>query len=143
MQTITTEEDYQTRKEQFPGIKEAVRLFRAMHPEPPPGEPTWQLLYQTHEDMLSDYEKDLAEWEARQVKMQEVVSSNIAAAGYTPGPDGKPGNLYVDFKGTTKPTRYVYADVPEDVYQALLDATSAGQFLNQHIKGTYAARKVE
>lgn len=116
MQTITTEEDYQARKEQLAGLRVL------------------------HDEILSSHEKDLAEWEVRQVKMQEVVSSNIAAAGFVPGPEGKPGNLYVDFKGAGTATRYVYADVPEDVYQALLDAASAGQFLNQHIKGTYAAR---
>ncbi len=74
------------------------------------------------------------------LKMQPVTSSNIAAVGYTPGPEGKPGNLYVDFKSGE---RYVYADVPAKEYEALLKAESPGRFLAGRIKAVYSHHKAE
>lgn len=73
-------------------------------------------------------------------KMVPVESSNIAAAGYTPGPDGKPGNLYVDFKTGS---RYVYEDVPAEEVAALLAAESPGQYHARRIKGVYGFHKAE
>lgn len=72
--------------------------------------------------------------------MHPVTSSNIAAAGYTPGPNGRPGNLYVDFKSGD---RYVYADVPASEFEALLKAQSPGRFLAGRIKGVYGHHKAE
>ena len=74
------------------------------------------------------------------LKMQPVTSSNIAAAGYTPGPGGKPGNLTVDFKSGT---RYVYADVPQEEFDGLLKAGSPGQYLRQRIQGVYGFHKAQ
>lgn len=71
-------------------------------------------------------------------KMQPVESSNIQAIGYTPGPDGKPGILKVEFKGGTV---YVYGDVPADVWEALLDAPSKGSYLAKNIRGVFAYHK--
>lgn len=72
--------------------------------------------------------------------MTAVESSNLIAIGYSPGPGGRPGNLYVDFRSGE---RYCYADVPAETYEAFLKAPSAGQFLTRVIKGTYEFHKVE
>ena len=72
------------------------------------------------------------------VAMQPVTSSNVAAVGYTPGPEGRPGNLYVDFKSGD---RYVYADVPAEEFAALLKADSPGGYLTKRIKGVYGYHK--
>lgn len=74
------------------------------------------------------------------VEMQPVTSSNVAAVGYTPGPDGKPGNLYVDFKSGD---RYVYADVPAEEFAALLAADSPGQYHAKRIRRVYGFYKAE
>ena len=80
------------------------------------------------------------EVQRKSVAMQPVTSSNVAAVGYTPGPDGKPGNLYVRFKsGDT----YVYADVPAEEFAALLAADSPGQYHARRIKGVYGFHKAE
>ena len=72
--------------------------------------------------------------------MQPVESSNIAAAGYSPGPEGKPGNLYVRFKsGDT----YVYGDVPAEEAEAFLKADSPGRYHAGRIKGVYGYHKAE
>ncbi len=75
------------------------------------------------------------------LEMIPVESSNVAAIGYSPGPDGKPGNLYVDFKHGRD--RYVYGDVPAETFEAFLKAPSAGEFMAKVIKGTYQFHKVE
>ncbi|WP_188644393.1 KTSC domain-containing protein [Tsuneonella deserti] len=36
--------------------------------------------------------------------------------------------------------RYIYADVPAEVYRELCEARSAGQFLNSAVKGRYDCR---
>lgn len=74
------------------------------------------------------------------VVMQPVTSSNIESVGHSPGPDGKSGNLYVDFKSGT---RYVYADVPAEEFAALLAADSPGQYHARRIKGVYGFHKAE
>jgi hypothetical protein len=38
---------------------------------------------------------------------------------------------------------YDYKKVPERVYLAMKNAPSKGTYLNQHIKGTYAFRKIK
>ena len=73
-------------------------------------------------------------------KMHLLESSNVAAVGYSPGPEGKPGNLYVDFRSGT---RYVYADVPAEEFAALLAAESPGQYHAKRIKGVYGYHKAE
>jgi hypothetical protein len=37
---------------------------------------------------------------------------------------------------------YQYFDVPESVYQALVSASSIGQFLNENIKNVYRCSKM-
>lgn len=36
--------------------------------------------------------------------------------------------------------RYIYSDVPSDLYEALCEAGSAGGFVNDRVKGRYACR---
>lgn len=72
--------------------------------------------------------------------MIPVKSSNLVAVGHSPGPGGKPGNLYVDFRSGD---RYCYADVPMETFEAFLKAPSPGEFLMRVIKGTYDFHKAE
>ena len=39
-------------------------------------------------------------------------------------------------------TVYNYLDVPEAIYRKMKDASSKGEFLNEHIKGKYEYEKV-
>ena len=74
------------------------------------------------------------------VTMLPVESSNIREIGYSPGPEGKAGNLYVRFAtGNT----YAYEDVSGDVWQELLDAPSKGQYFAAHVRNTYRFHKVK
>lgn len=67
------------------------------------------------------------------MKMIEVVSSNVVAVGY------EDNNLYVDYKSGS----YVYKDVPEEIYNALLNAESKGKFMWAKVKGKYDYCKIE
>ena len=76
----------------------------------------------------------------QKVAMQPVSSSNILEIGYSSGPDGKPGNLYVRFRsGET----YVYGDVPAAEFEAFLKADSPGRYHAGRIKGVYGHHKAE
>ena len=70
------------------------------------------------------------------VEMIEVVSSNVNAVGY----DKKTKEMFVEFKGINV---YTYYDVPEETFNALVDAPSVGKYLNVHIKGTFKYLKGE
>ena len=37
---------------------------------------------------------------------------------------------------------YVYKNVPEEIYKALISSGSKGTYFNQHIKGNYQFEKV-
>lgn len=63
-----------------------------------------------------------------------VASSMIGAVAY----DAERRELHVRFTGGQT---YVYADVPREVYDGLLAAGSAGQYLNASVKGRYEYRK--
>ena len=76
----------------------------------------------------------------RGVTMLPVESSNIQEIGYSPGPAGKLGNLYVKF---TTGNTYAYEDVPGDVWQELLDAESKGQYFAAHIRRWYRFHKIK
>ncbi len=62
---ITTKEDYEQRKAELAGIKDGVRRFREANSEPPPGEPSWQLLHQVHDEMIAAREADIKGYEYR------------------------------------------------------------------------------
>jgi hypothetical protein len=65
-----------------------------------------------------------------------IDSTSLASAGYDP----KTRTLEVEFRGGRV---YRYLHVPPRVYRALLEAESAGRFLNKEIKGTYPYAAVE
>ena len=64
-----------------------------------------------------------------------VNSSNIRSIGY----DQQSGVLEVEFSSADV---YQYFNVPEYLYQQFLNASSHGQFLNEHIRYNYRYQKV-
>jgi hypothetical protein len=47
-------------------------------------------------------------------------------------------SLHITFRETG---RYVYYDVPHDIFEALCAAPSAGTFFNEQIKGRFSCRR--
>jgi uncharacterized protein len=66
---------------------------------------------------------------------QAVTSSNIASIGY----EANSQTLEIEFLNGGV---YQYFDVPQNVYDELMNADSHGQYLNQNIKGYYRYSKV-
>ena len=64
-----------------------------------------------------------------------VTSTNIAEIGY----DEPSRTLEVLFRHSGL---YQYFDVPPQVHQGLMSASSHGQYLNTHIKGRYRYARV-
>ncbi|WP_295754652.1 KTSC domain-containing protein [Undibacterium sp.] len=64
-----------------------------------------------------------------------VSSSNVESVGY----DEDSGTLEVEFKNGTL---YQYFDVPSNIYNSLMSASSVGGFLASSIKGSYRYSKV-
>ncbi len=62
--------------------------------------------------------------------MQPVTSSNIESMAYC----SETGRMCVQFKGGN---RYVYAGVPEDVFNQCHGSPSVGQAFHKMIKGQY------
>jgi hypothetical protein len=60
----------------------------------------------------------------------QVVSGNIRSIGY----DTDKRILEVEFKSGSI---YQYSNVPEHEYEGLLNASSKGRYLNNHIKDRY------
>jgi hypothetical protein len=68
------------------------------------------------------------------MKKVQVISSNVVAIGYKE----KEKDLYIDFKNGS----YVYFNVPQEIYDGLLNAESKGKYLHQKIKGRYDYAKL-
>lgn len=66
--------------------------------------------------------------------MPEVSSSAISRLSYNPARH----ELHVRFRGSGD---YVYFDVPPEEYDALVEASSKGRFLNQRIKSHYRCKR--
>jgi hypothetical protein len=64
-----------------------------------------------------------------------VNSSNVASVKYYPDTH----TLEVEFRNGNL---YQYFDVPQSVYDALMNAESKGKFLNFEIKGVYRYARV-
>lgn len=62
-------------------------------------------------------------------------SSNVRSVGY----DRKREELGIRFKSS--PQRYIYSDVPINVYKELIAAPSRGKYVHQNIKGVYPYRR--
>jgi len=69
------------------------------------------------------------------MEMQHVDSSSIASIGY----DEDSQTLQVEFHNGSN---YQYFDIPQAIFEGLRDAASAGQYLNQNIKGAYRYSRV-
>lgn len=63
-----------------------------------------------------------------------VSSSNLSSVGY----DSNTNTLEIEFNSGAV---YRYFDVPEHIYDDLMNAGSHGSFFSQHIKKTYAYEK--
>ena len=64
-----------------------------------------------------------------------VFSSNIRSIGY----DAQSALLEVEFSSSEV---YQYFNVPEHIYNSLINSSSRGQFLNDYIKYNYRYQKV-
>ncbi|REJ87277.1 MAG: KTSC domain-containing protein [Planctomycetota bacterium] len=64
-----------------------------------------------------------------------VSSSNVASIGY----DRDAVTLEVEFVNGSV---YQYFDVPEHVYDQLMQASSKGAYLNEHVKDSYRYAKI-
>lgn len=67
------------------------------------------------------------------VKMQDVKSRSIRRLGYNP----ETQQLVVHFYDSLPGLRTVYAPVPQELYEGLMNAKSMGQYLDEHIRYTY------
>lgn len=70
-----------------------------------------------------------------EITMIDVSSSNIESIGY----DEESMILRIKFLNSSI---YDYKNVPKIEYDALLNASSVGSYLNRNIKGVYAYEKV-
>lgn len=68
-------------------------------------------------------------------EMVYVDSSNLEQVGY----DADEMELHVIFKDGS---HYVYASVPEGIFDDLLEAPSKGSYLNREVKGVYEYTKL-
>lgn len=64
-----------------------------------------------------------------------VQSSNVAAIGY----DEQSQTLEVEFNSGSI---YQYYNVPQHLYESLMQAPSKGQFINAYIKNAHAFSRV-
>ena len=72
-------------------------------------------------------------FELLEAVLHDVESSNIARIGW------EDDILEIEFlSGST----YEYFNVPEDVYEELMNADSKGSYLAHNIKGVYSYRKI-
>lgn len=69
------------------------------------------------------------------IKMQEIESSNIEAAGF----DKESSTMRIRFKSGNE---YDYIGFPEDLYEDFLNAPSAGKYFSQNIRNQYRGEKV-
>ncbi len=64
-----------------------------------------------------------------------VASSNISSVGYDPATE----TLEIEFLSGAI---YQYYNVPQNIYDQLMQAGSKGRFLNTYIKNAYAYSRV-
>ena len=73
--------------------------------------------------------------ETKMPEMTPVVSSNLAKVGYDP--DTR--EVHIEF---TTGGKYIYENVPPEIYTDMMAAPSIGRFFMQRIKKEFEARKV-
>ena len=69
------------------------------------------------------------------MEREPVDSSNIATIGY----DVDSQTLEIEFLSGGV---YQYFDVPEQIYEDIMSADSAGKYLNTNVKGVYRYSKI-
>ncbi|KPL91323.1 KTSC domain-containing protein [Herpetosiphon geysericola] len=69
------------------------------------------------------------------MKRTPVDSSNLASVGY----DATNQTLEIEFQNRSI---YQYFEVPEDMYNELMQADSHGSYFNGYIRGAFMYRKV-
>ena len=69
------------------------------------------------------------------MKRESVESSNIASIGY----DEASHTLEIEFLNGNV---YQYFDVPKNIYEGIMKASSHGEYLASQIKGNYRYSKV-
>ncbi len=69
------------------------------------------------------------------MEMHQVNSSNVAAVGY----EEDSQTLQVEFNSGGS---YQYFDVPQPIFDGLLNAASVGGYLNDNVKGSYRYSRV-
>ena len=69
------------------------------------------------------------------MKRETVNSSNLRSVGY----DRSTQTLEVEFNSGGI---YQYSQVPENIYNGLMDASSHGRYFNHAIKNKYPTRRV-
>jgi hypothetical protein len=67
------------------------------------------------------------------MEKQEVESSVIHAVGHT-------RVLEIEFESGRV---YQYFDVPQDIYDSMLQSDSKGRYFNQHIRGKYPYQEIQ
>jgi hypothetical protein len=67
------------------------------------------------------------------MKRTSVSSSNIASIGY------EASTLEIEFNSGSI---YQYFDVPEAVFNSIMNASSHGQYFNKHIKNVYQYKQI-
>ena len=67
--------------------------------------------------------------------MVPVSSSNLSAVGY----DGQTKQLFIRFHSGAL---YVYNNVPQSIYEGLMNASSHGQYHAAYIKNAYPYRRL-
>ena len=72
---------------------------------------------------------------AADVEMVSVKSSLLNKVGYDP----EAKTLVIQMNNSSD--RYVYSDVPQSVYDGLMDAPSKGSFYVKKIKGQYPSQR--
>lgn len=70
------------------------------------------------------------------MERQAVSSSNLASVGYDPSSE----TLEVEFVSSGKV--YEYYNVPQFMYERLMEAGSHGQFFNAEIRNAYSCSPV-
>ena len=68
------------------------------------------------------------------MERQEVASSSIDAIGY----DETTRTLEIEFRTSV----YQYEDVPEDVYEDLMEVDSKGRYFHECIRDVYSYSRV-
>lgn len=69
------------------------------------------------------------------MKRKPVQSSSISSIGY----DNESQILEIEFKNGSL---YHYFDIPQSIFDQLMNASSHGTYLNRTIKGSYNYRRI-